>query len=95
MQPNNLSHMNLRTITSGLSNLLLDSNNHLKLIDFDNTTKARFVFDNCQPPYARLLGDEAANNRGTFRYHGPRTEQFAIDSIFYYMTRNYKPYDNE
>ena len=76
-------------------NLLLDSNDHLKLIDFDNTTEAGSVFDGCQPPYARLLGDEAADDRGTFGYHGPRTEQFAIGSIFYYMTRGYEPYDNE
>ena len=79
----------------GPPNLLLDSNDHLKLIDFDNTTEAGSVFDGCQPPYARLLGDEAADDRGTFGYHGPRTEQFAIGSIFYYMTRGYEPYDNE
>ncbi|KAL9099377.1 MAG: hypothetical protein Q9163_005116 [Psora crenata] len=76
-------------------NLLLDSNDHLKVVDFDNTTKAGSVFDGCQPPYARVLGDEAAENRGTFGYHGPCTEQFAIGSIFYYMTRGYEPYDNE
>jgi len=76
-------------------NLLLDSNDHLKLIDFDNTTEVGSVFDGCQPPYARVLGDEAADDRGTFGYHGRRTEQFAIGSIFYYMTRGYEPYDNE
>ncbi|KAL9123565.1 MAG: hypothetical protein Q9217_007013 [Psora testacea] len=76
-------------------NLLLDGNDHLKVIDFDNTTKAGSVFDGCQPPYARVLGDEAAENRGTFGCHGPRTEQFAIGSVFYYMTRGYEPYDNE
>jgi len=85
----------LRTVTFGLPNLLLDSNDHLKLIDFDNTIEAGSVFDGCQPPYSRLLGDEAADDRGTFRYHGPRTEQFAIGSIFYYMTRDYELYDNE
>lgn len=76
-------------------NLLLDSNDHLKLIDFDNTMEVGSVFDGCQPPYARVLGDEAADDRGTFGYHGPRTEQFAIGSILYYMTRGYEPYENE
>ena len=78
-------------------NLLLDGNDHLKVIDFDNTIEAGSVFDGCQPPYARVLGDEAAESesRGTFGYHGPRTEQFAIGSVFYYMTRGYEPYDDE
>ena len=76
-------------------NLLLDSEDHLKVVDFDNASKTGSVFDGCQPPYARVLGDEAAEDRGTFGYHGPRTEQFAIGSVFYYMTRGYEPYDDE
>jgi len=76
-------------------NLLLDGNDHLKVVDFDNTTKAGFEFDGCQPPYARVLGEEDADKRGTFGCHGPRTEQFAIGSVFYYMTRGFEPYDNE
>lgn len=76
-------------------NLVLHGNDHLKVVDFDNTAKTRSVFDGCQPPYARILEDEAAENRGMFGYHGPRTEQFAIGSVFYYMTRGYEPYDNE
>ena len=76
-------------------NLLLDNDDHLKVIDFDNTIALGTTFDGCQPPYARVLGDEASGNRGAFGYHGPRTEQFAIGSVFYYMTRGYEPYDNE
>lgn len=76
-------------------NLLLDGNDHLKVVDFDNTIKTGFDFDGCQPPYARVLGEEDANKRGTFGCHGPRTEQFAIGSVFYYMTRGFEPYDNE
>lgn len=76
-------------------NLLLDGSDHLKVIDFDNTVAVGSVFHGCQPPYARVLGDEAAEDRGTFGYHSPRTEQFAIGSVMYYMTRGYEPYDNE
>ena len=76
-------------------NLLLDGNDHLKIIDFDNTVAIGSIFDGCQPPYARVLGSEAAENPRTFGYHGPRTEQFAIGSVIYYITRGYEPYDNE
>jgi len=76
-------------------NILLDSTDHLKVIDFDNTVALGSVFDGCQPPYARVLGDEDAENRGTFGNHGPRTEQFAIGSVICYMTRGYEPYDDE
>ena len=76
-------------------NLLLDGSDHLKVIDFDNTVAVGSVFDGCQPPYARVLGGEAAESRGTFGHYGARTEQFAIGSVIYYMTRGYEPYDNE
>ena len=76
-------------------NLLLDDSDHLKVIDFDNTAAVGSAFDGCQPPYARVLGAEAAEDRGTFGHQGPRTEQFAIGSVIYYMTRGYEPYDNE
>ena len=76
-------------------NLMLDGNDHLKVVDFDNTAQKGSVFDGCQPPYARVLGDEGEDKRGTFGCHGPRTEQFAIGSNFYYITRGYEPYDNE
>ncbi|KAI9808738.1 MAG: hypothetical protein M1825_003890 [Sarcosagium campestre] len=83
------------TVTCGQQNVVLDSDDHLKLIDFDNTTETGSHFDGCPPPYARVLGDEAAADRGRFGYHGPHTEQFAIGSIYYYMSRGYEPYDDE
>ena len=46
-------------------------------------------------PYVRLLGTEAGEDRGRFGFLGARTEQFAIRSVYYYLTRGYEPYDNE
>ncbi|KAL4782092.1 hypothetical protein BJX76DRAFT_303459 [Aspergillus varians] len=43
---------------------------------------------------ARLLGPETGAN-GTFGMCGARTEQFAIGSIVYSMTRGYEPYEFE
>ncbi|KAL9594392.1 MAG: hypothetical protein Q9219_007060 [cf. Caloplaca sp. 3 TL-2023] len=77
------------------SNLLLDGEDHLKISDFDSTTAFGKAFDGMEPPYARVLGDEAVEHRGTFGYCGPRTEQFAIGLIVYYMTRGFEVYDNE
>ncbi|OAQ95622.1 hypothetical protein LLEC1_03635 [Akanthomyces lecanii] len=71
------------------ANLLLDCNDHLKLADFDcaDTTGA--------PPWARLLGDEAGSEKGTWGHNGARTEQFAVGSIIYTMTRGFQPYEEE
>ncbi|MCJ1254555.1 hypothetical protein MMC24_002370 [Lignoscripta atroalba] len=76
-------------------NILLDYKGHLKLIDFDNTTTVGTALEVGVAPYARVLGDESGEDRGTFGNLGPRTEQFATGSNFYYMTRGYEPYDNE
>lgn len=46
-------------------------------------------------PYARVQGDEAGPDRGAFGFLGPRTEQFAIGSVFYYMANGYEPYDDQ
>lgn len=76
-------------------NLLLDGTDHLMVIDFDNTVIVGSTFDGCQPPYARVLGDEGGEDRGTFGCYGPRIEQFAIGLMIYYMARGYEAYDNE
>lgn len=76
-------------------NLLLDSNDHLRLADFDNTARIGEEVDVGTVPYARLLGTEAGEDRGRFGFLGARTEQFAIGSVYYYLTRGYEPYDNE
>ncbi len=76
-------------------NILLDSRDRLKVIDFDSTTIQGAPIQGAQPPYARVLGVEGGQDRGSFGDYGPRTEQFALGGIFYYMTRGYEPYDNE
>lgn len=77
------------------SNLLLDAEQHLKLTDFDNTRTIGTEVEVGTAPYARVLGDEAGTLRGTFGFLGPRTEQFAIGSVIYYMIRGYEPYDDQ
>ncbi|KAL8835786.1 MAG: hypothetical protein Q9170_003180 [Blastenia crenularia] len=76
-------------------NLLLDGEDHLKVSDFDSTAAIGEVFDGVQPPWARVMGDEGADDRGTFGYHGSRTEQFAIGSVIYTMTRGFEPYEDQ
>lgn len=77
------------------ANLLLDADNHLKLADFDNTNAVGTEVEVGTPPYARSLGDEAGTLRGTFGFLGPRTEQFAIGSVFCYIIRGYEPYNDQ
>lgn len=78
------------------SNVLLDARNHLKLVGFDSASAIGAAYAGGQVPYARILGKEAAQeDRGSFGYHGARTEQFAIGSIVYIMTRGYELYDDQ
>ncbi|KAI4189954.1 MAG: hypothetical protein LQ346_005014 [Caloplaca aetnensis] len=85
------AHGDLRPV-----NMMLDSQDHLKLIDFNDAAAVGAVFEGYQPPYARVLGEEARReDRGTFGYHGPRTEQFAIGSVMYYLTRGFEVYDGD
>jgi atypical protein kinase C zeta type len=43
------------------------------------------------PPWARLFPDPLTG-RGHFGVYGPTTEQFAIGSLLYCMTRGHEPY---
>jgi atypical protein kinase C zeta type len=76
-------------------NLLLDAEDHLKLADFDSVASIGEPYAGAAPPWARLLGSEAGSENGTFGMCGARTEQFAIGSIIYSMTRGYEPYEFE
>ncbi|KAJ4524889.1 hypothetical protein HRR78_003036 [Exophiala dermatitidis] len=77
-----LAHADIRP-----ANLLLDAEDHLKLADFDNTQAIGTDVEVGTAPYCRVLGDEAGDLRGYFGLLGPRTEQFAIGSVFYYMVK--------
>lgn len=78
-------------------NLLLDYQDHLKVADLDSVTVHGVDMEGGQPPYARLLGPDAQTRQhnGTFGKHSPRSEQFALGSIFYYILRGYEVYDDQ
>ncbi len=76
-------------------NLLLDSQDHLKLSDFDCMAEIGTRAEGATPPWARILGPEAGSEEGTFGFNGARSEQFAIGSILYCMTRGFEPYEDE
>ena len=76
-------------------NLLLDSQEHLKLADFDCITPIGTPSEGAAPPWARILGPEAGSEAGTFGLCGPRTEQFAIGSVLYCLTRGHEPFEME
>ncbi|KAL8718348.1 MAG: hypothetical protein Q9225_004508 [Loekoesia sp. 1 TL-2023] len=75
-------------------NILLNDKSHLKIADFDCTDLIGSYFDTCIPPYGRILGKEAGPARGTSGKLGPRTEQFALGSIFYYINYGFEVYDD-
>ena len=76
-------------------NLVLDEFEHLKLIDFESLAEIGTDSEGSHPPWARLQGSEAGEEEGTFGPYGPRTEQFAIGSILYLMTRGFEPYEDD
>jgi serine/threonine protein kinase len=76
-------------------NLLIDRGDHLKLVDFDCVEEIGTESRGSPPPWARLLGQEADRKKGTWGINGPQTEQFAIGSIIYTITRGHEPYENE
>lgn len=64
-------------------NILLDRD-LLKLSDFDCTAEIGSDFEACTAPYGRILnGNEAEGRRGGSGFLGPRTEQFALGSLYY------------
>lgn len=76
-------------------NMLFQNRGHMKLADFDRAIRAGEHLDAGTEPFARLVGDEGGRDRGTYGTAGPRTEQFAIGSVLYSLTRGHEPYDDE
>lgn len=84
----NLAHGDLRP-----ENILLDRN-RLKLSDFDCTAEIGADFEACMAPYGRLLNDSEPDQgrRGTSGFLGPRTEQFALGSLYYLLNYGFEVY---
>lgn len=84
----NLAHGDLRP-----ENILLDRN-RLKLSDFDCTAEIGTDFEACMAPYGRLLNDNEPDQgrRGTSGFLGPRTEQFALGSLYYLINYGFEVY---
>ncbi len=72
-------------------NILFDERDHLKLTDFDCAARIGDASYGSAPPWARLYPDPLTG-KGRFGLYGPKTEQFAIASVLYCMTRGHKPY---
>lgn len=76
-------------------NILLDSNGHLKVTDFDQAKPFGEPSDGNAAPWARLQSTKAGDDSNGWGDYGPRTEQFTIGSIVYYLTRGVEPYDEK
>ncbi|KAL3456784.1 kinase domain-containing protein [Aspergillus heterothallicus] len=85
----NLAHGDLRP-----ENILLDRD-RLKLCDFDSTAEIGTYFEACMAPYGRQLMKDEMDENGEYGgsgYLGPRTEQFALGSIFYFINYGFEVY---
>lgn len=83
----NLAHGDLRP-----ENILLDRN-RLKLSDFDCTAEIGTDFEACVAPYGRVLNsDGPEGRRGSSGVLGPRTEQFALGSLYYLINYGFEVY---
>lgn len=71
------------------ANMLLDEQDHLKLIDFDSVARIGDHSLGSASPWARLRPESRV---GSYGLYGPETEQFAIGSVVYYMARGFEPY---
>ncbi|KAK9646409.1 hypothetical protein HCH54_005158 [Aspergillus fumigatus] len=84
----NLAHGDLRP-----ENILLDRD-QLKLSDFDCTAEIGTNFEACVSPYGRILNSNETDQGqcGTSGFLGPRTEQFALGSLYYLINYGYEVY---
>lgn len=73
------------------TNILIDAEDHFKLIDFDSTESIGTESYGNAPPWARLRPEDGIGE-GSFGFYGPKTEQFTIGSLVYNMTRGFEPY---
>lgn len=87
----NLAHGDLRP-----ENILLDRS-RLKLSDFDCTAKFGTDLKTCPSPYGRVLNSNEADQGipGTAGVLGPRIEQFALSSLYYYLNYGFEVYGDK
>ena len=84
----NLAHGDLRP-----ENVLLNRN-RLKLSDFDCTAEIGTDFEACMAPYGRILNSKETDQgrRGSSGFLGPRTELFALGSLYYLINYGFEVY---
>ena len=70
-------------------NILFDGNDQVKLIDFDHSLKFGDMLDVGYEPYVRQHRELVG---GIYGVAGPVTEQFALGSVFWYITRGSELY---
>ncbi|CAG8370844.1 unnamed protein product [Penicillium salamii] len=75
-------------------NILLDRN-RLKLSDFDSTAEIGSDFEACTAPYGRVLNEQDEGRRGSSGFLGPRTEQFALGSLYYLINYGFEVYGDQ
>ncbi|KKZ62854.1 hypothetical protein EMCG_02788 [[Emmonsia] crescens] len=73
-------------------NILLDNQDQLRLVDFDHAVKTGDDLDVGYEPYVRAIKAGQQIGGGTYGKAGPITEQFALGSIFWYMSRGTELY---
>lgn len=85
-----LAHCDIRP-----ANMLLCDRGWAKLADFDRTLRVGDLLLSGTEPFSRLLGEEGGLICGTYGSAGYQTEQFAVGSVFYTLTRGYEPFEDE
>lgn len=70
-------------------NILFDTHDQLKLIDFDHSPRVGDDLDVGYEPYVR---QHRETRGGLYGIAGPVTEQFALGSVFWYMSRGSELY---
>ncbi|CAG7957651.1 unnamed protein product [Penicillium salamii] len=83
-----------RTWRPTTRNILLDRN-RLKLSDFDSTAEIGSDFEACTAPYGRVLNEQDEGRRGSSGFLGPRTEQFALGSLYYLINYDFEVYGDQ
>jgi hypothetical protein len=65
--------------------VLFDSNNHVKLNDFDCFIKVKKRLDFGTEPFIRLLSKKKGQDRRTYKKARPYIKQFALSLVIYFL----------